>query len=124
MVRFCPSTSPSRRSSSKNAWYSRRLMGSLPVSLMAAMGPAGTTIAIRCCFAGSCARADGSAREQQTDREIAPPHSITSSARASANGGIVRPSAVAVLRLITSSNLVGRRKGRSAGFSPLRIRAV
>ena len=51
-------------------------------------------------------------------------YSITSSARASVNGGIVRPSAVAVLRLTTSSNLVGRRKGKSAGFSPLRIRAV
>ena len=34
-------------------------------------------------------------------------HSITSSARASTDGGIVRPSALAVLRLITSSYLVG-----------------
>jgi hypothetical protein len=32
-----------------------RLMGSLPMSLMAAIGPAGMTIAIRCCFAVSCA---------------------------------------------------------------------
>src|SRR5207302_10358245 len=33
--------------------------------------------------------------------------SITSSARASSDGGTVRPIAVAVLRLTTSSNLVG-----------------
>jgi len=49
-------------------------------------------------------------------------HSMTSSAWPSNNCGTVRPSALAVLRLITSSNLVGRITGRSAGFSPLRIR--
>src|SRR5215469_14392817 len=39
--------------------------------------------------------------------EIAPPdHSITSSARAISAGGTVRPRALAVLRLMTSSNLV------------------
>src|SRR5258708_5641770 len=37
--------------------------------------------------------------------ERAPPHSITSSARASSDGGTARPSAFAVLRLTTSSNL-------------------
>ena len=46
---------------------------------------------------------------------------ITSSARASTDGGIVRPSALAVLRLMTSSNLVGCSTGRSAGLAPLRI---
>jgi hypothetical protein len=50
-------------------------------------------------------------------------HSITSSARASSVGGISRPSAFAVLRLITSSSLVGRCMGRSPGFSPLIMRA-
>src|SRR5262249_39258484 len=54
--------------------------------------------------------------------ELAPLHSITSSARASSVGGTSRPSALAVLRLITSSNLVGCCTGRSAGFAPLRIR--
>src|SRR6476646_7872390 len=54
--------------------------------------------------------------------ELAPPdHSITSSARASSEGGISRPSALAVLRLTTSSYLVGACTGRSAGFSPLRM---
>ena len=46
--------------------------------------------------------------------ELASPHSITSSARASSVGGIVRPSAFAVLRLMTDSNLVGNSTGNSA----------
>ena len=62
--------------------------------------------------------------EQQPCREVAPSHSITSSARARSKGGIVRPSALAVLRLITSSNLVGCSTGRSDGFAPLRILAT
>src|SRR5262249_13606960 len=49
-------------------------------------------------------------------------YSITSSARASSVGGTSRLSAFAVLRLITSSNLVGACTGRSAAFSPLRMR--
>src|SRR5258708_463097 len=49
-------------------------------------------------------------------------HSITSSAWASSDGGTVSPSALAVLRLITSSNFVGCTIGRLAGFSPLRTR--
>jgi len=51
-------------------------------------------------------------------------YSITSLARASNVGGTVRPSALAVLRLITSSYLVGTCTGRSAGFSPLRMRST
>src|SRR6516165_3808843 len=51
-------------------------------------------------------------------------YSITSSARASTEGGIVMPSVLAVLRLITSSYLVGDCTGRSAGFSPLRMRST
>ena len=51
-------------------------------------------------------------------------YSITSSARASSVGGTSRPSALAVLRLMTSSNLVGACTGRSAGFSPLRMRST
>jgi hypothetical protein len=48
-------------------------------------------------------------------------HSITSSARPSSDGGIVRPRALAVLRLMTSSNFVGCSTGRSAGLAPFRI---
>ena len=51
-------------------------------------------------------------------------YSITSSARASSAGGTVRPRLLAVLRLITSSYLVGACTGRSAGFSPLRMRSI
>src|SRR5258707_8553849 len=50
-----------------------------------------------------------------------PLHSITSSARASSVGGMSMPSALAVLRFTTSSNLVGCSTGRSAGFAPLKI---
>src|SRR5215217_8073045 len=50
-------------------------------------------------------------------------YSITSSARAIRGGGISKPSALAVLRLMTSSYLVGACTGRSAGFSPLRMRS-
>ena len=49
-------------------------------------------------------------------------HSITSSALVSSAGGMGRPSDFAVLRLKTSSNLVGCTTGRFAGFSPLRMR--
>src|SRR5262249_33050663 len=56
--------------------------------------------------------------------ELAPFHSITSSARASKVGGTPRPSALAVLRFTISSNLVGCCTGRSAGFSPFRMRST
>ncbi len=48
-------------------------------------------------------------------------YSITWSARCKSDGGMVRPRALAVLRLMTSSNLVGCSTGRSAGLAPLRI---
>jgi len=51
-------------------------------------------------------------------------YSITSSAAASSDCGMVRASAFAVFRLIVSSYLVGACTGRSAGFSPLRIRST
>src|SRR4029078_3869850 len=51
-------------------------------------------------------------------------YSITSSARASSAGGTDRSRLFAVLRLIASSYLVGACTGKSAGFSPLRIRST
>jgi len=51
-------------------------------------------------------------------------YSIISSARASSKGDTVIPSVCAVLRLMTSSYLVGACMGRSAGFSPLRMRSM
>src|SRR2546421_632157 len=56
--------------------------------------------------------------------ERAPFHSITSSARASSVGGMSRPSAFAVLRLMMNSNLIGCCTGKSAGLVPLRIRST
>jgi len=48
-------------------------------------------------------------------------HSITLSARVNSDAGIVRPSAFAVLTLITNWNFVGCSTGKSAGLAPLRI---
>src|SRR5262245_23573368 len=66
---------------------------------------------------------NGRERVQQWKHQKAD-YSITSSARASSVGGTVRPSALAVLRLMISSTFVDCWTGRSAGFSPLRIRPV
>jgi hypothetical protein len=60
-----------------------------------------------------------STTEQRDERVTL--HSITSLARASSIGGISRPSAFAVVRLMTRSNLVGCSTGMSAGFAPRRI---
>jgi hypothetical protein len=60
--------------------------------------------------------------KHQSDREIAPSHSKTSWARARIDGGILRPSAWAVLRLTTSSKLVdcwtGCRRVAAGQFPP------
>src|SRR6516225_8816170 len=53
--------------------------------------------------------------------ELAPSHSITSSARSRNGSGIVSPSAFAVVRLMMRSNFVGCSTGMSLGFVPRRI---
>src|ERR1700730_18967408 len=58
------------------------------------------------------------------DELATPHHSLTSSSATFRVSGTVSPSALAVLRFIMSSNLVGCMTGKSAGFSPLRIRPV
>ena len=77
------------------------------------------------CRLQSCVRPVGAVRSGLLAlirfRASRPHHSMTSSARARIDGGTVRPSALAVLRLITSSNFVGCWTGRSAGLAPLRI---
>jgi hypothetical protein len=60
-------------------------------------------------------------RAAEEGDELATPHSITSSARASSVGGTSRPSAFAVLRLIKSSNFVGCSTGSSLGLVPFNI---
>jgi hypothetical protein len=49
---------------------------------------------------------------------------VTSSASARSDGGTSRPSALAVLRLMTRSNLLDCITGISAGFWPFRMRPV
>ncbi len=67
-------------------------------------------------FAGNCGGQRDSGEQTGTFD-----HRMTSSARSNTDCGIMRPSALAVLRLITSSNLVGCSTGSSAGFAPLKI---
>src|SRR5262249_52652868 len=72
-----------------------------------------------------CARRErprGRAAEERDERATL--HSITSSASESSLSGIWRPSAFAVLRLMLNSNFVGCMTGKSAGFSPLRMRLM
>ena len=59
-------------------------------------------------------------RERSRQRCLAV-YLTTLSARYSNDCGIVMPICFAVLRLITSSNLVGCSTGRSAGLAPFRI---
>ena len=86
-----------------------------------------TNVRVHCCVLtidqelGLAARQP---RHRGSQIHPAPSHSITSSARARRVGGIVRLSALAVCRLMTSSNLVGCSMGSSAGFSPLRMRSA
>jgi probable HAF family extracellular repeat protein len=63
-------------------------------------------------------------RAAEQGNELATLHSITSSARASSVGGTSRPSPSALFKLMTSSYLVGACTGRSAAFSPLRMRST
>ena len=79
---------------------------------------------VGCCAPRGERQADGSRRAAEQSDELAPIHSITSSARASKVVGTFKPSALAVLRLTTSSYLVGACTGRSPGFSPLRMRST
>ena len=72
----------------------------------------------RCTVTRHVRHSEGAPQENQS-----PPsdHSITSSARCRSDGGIFRPSVLAVFKLITNSNFVGCSTGRSAGFAPFKI---
>jgi hypothetical protein len=87
---------------------------------------AGASIAspgpLKRCWAASLTEVfHGLAAGEQDRGGGATPHSITSSARAKNERGIVRPSLLAVFMLMTSSNFVGCSTGKSAGFAPLSI---
>jgi hypothetical protein len=55
-------------------------------------------------------------RCRQPGNDLPPPHSITSSAATKRGCGTLRPSALAVVRLMISSNLIGACTGRSPGL--------
>ena len=61
---------------------------------------------------------------QEAQNDLAPLHSITSSARARSVGGISTPMSRAVFRLRTSSKMVACWTGNSLGFSPRRRRSA
>src|SRR5262249_56898149 len=67
-------------------------------------------------------RPRGRAAEQRYERATL--HSITSSARCWRIQGTSRPSVLAVLRLITSSNLTGAWAGSSLACAPLTVRSA
>src|SRR2546423_8107399 len=63
----------------------------------------------------------GCRRTAEQRDELPSFHSITLSAATSSLSGTVRPSTLAVVRLMMKSNLVGCSTGRSLGFAPRRI---
>ena len=84
-------------------------------------------------FRGHSSRSSHKMARQKLPRSVILPgsidalrkvHSITSSARVSSADGTVTLSAFAVLRLITSSNVVGCSTGRSVGLTPRRTLAT
>jgi hypothetical protein len=66
----------------------------------------------------------GREQTQQGATEGTRTYSITSSAVASSDAGMVIPSAFAVLRLMCSSTFVDCWTGKSAGLSPFKMRPV
>src|SRR5262249_37523374 len=72
-----------------------------------------------------CRERPSRGRPAEQSDELAPPdHSITSSARSRIDVGNSTPSALAVWRLMTSSNFVACSTGKSPAFAPLRILAT
>jgi len=76
------------------------------------------------CPGRGAARSEARRCARDTRDEVAPAHSITSSARASKVGGTSTPSALAVFWLIARYNVVGAWNGRSAGAVPRKIRST
>ena len=70
----------------------------------------------------ACRQRPCNCRHAEQRDELAPPHSITSSARASTAVGTSMRNDFAVLRLTTMLNFVGKMTGSSPGFSPFTIR--
>ena len=85
-------------------------------------------VALAVAVVGCAASAAGPARNRHSTAMVPRSavhvwsHSITSSAAARSVAGTVSPSALAVLRLMSNSNVVGICTARSAGLSPRRMR--
>jgi hypothetical protein len=79
---------------------------------------------LRWCDSASGRRHGARKRGAEQRDELPPPHSITSSASASSDGGTVNPSELAVFRLMASSNLAGPSTGSSPTLAPLRMRST
>ena len=75
-------------------------------------------------FGRYCAEADCRYRVNAPVGQHETGYSMTSSARCRIDCGTVRPSALAVCRLMTSDHFVGRCTGSSAGLAPLRMRSM
>src|SRR5262245_10113833 len=71
-----------------------------------------------------CERCSKDAPTHNTDERSPVHHWMISSARTRMDWGIVRPRALAVLRLIASSKFVDCSTGRSAGLAPFRMRST
>src|SRR5262249_2031151 len=73
-----------------------------------------------------CARRERPRNHRAAEQrdELALVHSMTSSARCCRIQGTSRPSAFAVMRLMTSSNFVGASTGSSPGLAPRRMRST
>src|ERR1700731_3032127 len=63
-------------------------------------------------------------RRDANNGHLSVAHSITSSARTRVDCGTVRPSALAVLRLMANSKRVGPSIGNSPGAAPRKMRAT
>jgi hypothetical protein len=114
---------PSRSASAptSKAWKARDLVRSRHLQEVLHLGPG---IGLRWSATLAAARAPRPATppppaEERDER--APVHWTSSSARISNASGTSRPSALAVLRLMTSSTFTDCCTGRSEGFAPLRI---
>lgn len=84
----------------------------------AAKGPEGSVIR------GHRTHGEAKRRDEESAALVEHAYSITWSARSSSDCGMARPSAFAVLRLMTRSSRAACSTGRSAGLAPLRMRSM
>ena len=99
----------------------RELMSALGQKQTCAVQKVMSALPPKADMCGALARCPLCAKSGLLHRSKQHRYSITSSAAISKPGGTVKPSAFAVLRLMTVSNFVGVCTGRSAAFAPRRM---